>query len=193
VNRVARLRLMVCVFGLSFVVAGCLGGGPTPVPVVPGQPVVDCQGVPASTCTTIVDDVRRNADPGSVPVRIKAVCTSPPCTLQGGNMQVEVQYSNGRLDSYTMGWGAAPAEPAQSPPLEPSLPVTPACQGVPAGPCRNAATNMVENAGGRLIRTIVVRCTAAVCTEAKGEGATTLTFGDGTTETSNWSYENSTP
>jgi hypothetical protein len=192
-NIVTRPALAVAILASAFVLVGCIAGAPTPVPVVPGQPFVDCQGVPAATCQTIVDDVRRNADPGSVPVRIKAVCTSPPCTPQGGNVQVEVLYSNGRPDSYGMGWGAAPAEPAQTPPPEPSLPVLPACLGVPAGPCRNAAVNMVANAGGRLIRTIVVRCTTAVCTDAKGEGATTVTFGDGTTETSNWSYENGTP
>ena len=153
--------------------AGCAGGTPTAPPADPGQPLVDCQGVPARTCQEIVNDARTNAAPGSFPIRIRAVCTKPPCTPQQGDVSVDIQYSNGRTDSYGMGWsGPMPGDvPVQPEPAgEPSLPVEPICVGVPATPCADMALGMVgSDPQGRAIESITVRCTVPPCTEATGE------------------------
>lgn len=172
---------------VALLVAGCRGLTATAAPVLMGPPV-ECVGIPAQTCQQIVADARGNAEPGTVPVRIRAVCTALPCTPQRGDVSVEVVYSNGRTDTYGMGWSSAP-EPV--PPIGPAeLPVEPVCQGVPQGPCRDRALETVGADPNRAaIRGILVRCTAASCTDASGTGQTIVTYGDGGTSTSDWGYE----
>ena len=171
--------------------AGCGGVAATPVPVEV-LPSIECTRIPAQTCREIVDSARREADPGTVPVRIRAVCTRAMCTPQGGDASIEVLYSNGRSDNHSIGWaGAVGVDPGPPPPVEPlpvPLPVEPICLGIAAEPCRERAREASEsNLGRGDIRGIVVRCTG-VCTPEQGTGTTLVTFADGTTTTSDWGY-----
>jgi hypothetical protein len=178
-------------------IAACFGGEVPPPPPVQLQAAVDCQGIPAGTCQEIVTDARRNAEPGTIPVAIKAVCTSPPCTPQSGEVQVEVQYSNGSGQAFSMGW--AEAEPGEAPvpggfPDDGGLEGDPVCQGVPAEPCREmAATPAGDDLDGREIQSITVRCRAVPCTTTTGSGDTIVMFADGTSVVTDWSYENPAP
>jgi hypothetical protein len=162
---------------------------------VPAGPPVDCRGIPVGTCQGIVADARTNAGPGAVPVNIRAVCLDAACTNASGNVQVDILYSTGRRDSYTMGWaGPAPGMP-EGPGVVLELPVAPVCQGIAPEPCLERARESlpVDEAGalsgGQIVR-IVVRCTASSCTDARGDGDTVITFADGTTTTASWSYVN---
>jgi hypothetical protein len=171
---------------VALLVAGC---GAIPLPSAPPDlgPPVECLGIPGPTCQQIIDDARANAEPGTVPVRIRAVCTAV-CTLQQGDVSVEVRYSNGRVDTYGMGWSGPGVAP---PPVVPgALPVDPTCQGVPEVPCRDRALeSVVADPARPAIRDILVRCTVAVCTEAAGTGETVITYADDTTTTSGWGYQ----
>ena len=112
----ARLGALAAVAAL---VAGCLGDDSLE-PLPPGPPV-DCRAIPAVTCQQIVDDARRNADPGTAPVRIRAVCTTM-CTPRSGDVQVDVRYSDGRRQSYGMSWTGAEPGAGQAPAPAPSAP-----------------------------------------------------------------------
>jgi hypothetical protein len=179
---------LVVLLGLLF--GGCAGLGgasPTPPDVAPR---VECVGTPLTTCQTVVDDARQNAEPGTLPIQIRAVCGSPSCTAQGGEVDVEVRYSNGRTDRYTMSWeGAAPGGVD----LPPALPVEPTCEGVSVDACRDMAISaMTGVTGGRAVVGILVRCVGA-CTELRGAGEAILTYADGTTTSASWDYVNSAP
>ena len=188
-----RTTLWVLI-AMGALVAGCLGASATlPPPVMP----VQCVGIPAQTCQQIVNDARKNADPGTIPLQIRAVCTGS-CTPAAGNVQVDILYSNNRRDSYGMGWsGAVEPAPGGPAPAEPSLPVEPVCQGVPAGPCRDQAISGAMGGpgidGAPPVVRIEVRCTSAPCTESAGSGDTLVTRSDGSTSTSSWSYAGSAP
>lgn len=182
-----RVGLLV----LELLLAGC-GGPPGPTASLQMVAPVECIGIPAGTCQQIVTDARRNAEPGTFPVRIRAACTrAAGCTLQEGDVSVEVDYSNGRQDAYGMGW-AGPGGGDPAPPVV-VLPVAPTCEGVPARPCeeraREAVGAVVEVAA---IRSIVVRCvpdaSTPTCTDANGVGTTVVTFADGTTQSADWGY-----
>lgn len=182
------------VVALAIVVLATGCGGPastrTPVDFVPP---VECIGIPAETCQQIVRDARANADPGTFPVRIRAVCSQVPCTPQRGDVSVDIEYSNGRRDSYGMGWAGGIGADPEPPPEAVVLPVEPTCLGVPPGPCRERALETVGANGDTAdIVAIVVRCTpnatTRACTELAGAGQTVLTFADGSTQTADWGY-----
>jgi hypothetical protein len=101
------IKVLAALLGLLL-----LGCGDEPVVSsmpIDGGPPVDCVAIPAATCQTIVNDARSNAEPGTIPIRIRAICTRPPCTIQRGEVEATVQYSNGRTDTYGMAWeGAGP-------------------------------------------------------------------------------------
>jgi hypothetical protein len=188
---------LLAVVALASVLSGCLGDS-TLEPLPPGPPV-DCRAIPVVTCQQIVNDARTNADPGTAPVQIRAVCTTT-CIPQSGDVKVDVLYSNGRRESYGMNWsGAAAPGGGQVPGPEATLPVPPTCQGVPVEHCRQQALAIVADGpasiggGGQAITSILVRCTVDPCTRERGGGETTVTYADGSTSGSSWSYEGVAP
>lgn len=189
-------RWLGAVIVAAAMVCGC--GMFDPV-VLPPAPPVDCRGIPAATCGEIVKDARANAgEPGVVPVSIRAVCTRAACTQAEGEVQVDVRYSDGREDHFTMGWSSAMdglGQPRGPAPIA-SLPVEPVCQGVPAEMCREQAFVGLANGGlapePLEVGSIVVTCTRVPCTEAAGDGDTTVTYVDGSTHAASWSYEGGT-
>lgn len=66
--------------------------------------------------------------------------------------------------------------------------MAPECQGVPPATCQQTAQSSIGVVGGQAIVGILVRCTAAACTDKHGEGDTVITLADGTTSTSGWGY-----
>lgn len=186
------MRRILAVAAVAFVVLAC--GSSIGSTVIPDQPLVECVGVPPETCRQSLADARRNAAPGTVVVQIRVVCTKLPCTLQNGEAKVDVLYSNGRTESFGTGWAAAAPMPAGPPQPAPALPVEPTCLGVPvvgdAGNCHDFATSAMDGVlDGREVVSIVVRCKPDPCTPTNGAGKTILTFADGTTHTSEWSYQ----
>jgi hypothetical protein len=184
------MRPLGLILGLALLAAGCIGDDPVASDFGPAQQPVECIGIPAQTCTEVVTDARRNADPGTIPVTIRAVCSRSFCTTRDGDAQIDIRYSNGRHDSFGIGWAAA--VPGQVPAQPPTLAVDPVCQGVPPGPCRDAAE--FDDGSGRTIRAIVVRCTAPEgCSETRGGGDVIASYEDGSTTTGSWSYEGAIP
>ena len=188
------MRAVVLVLiALSATVAGCLGESAT---LPPPAPPVSCVGIAAQTCQQIVNDARTNADPGTIPLQIRAVCTGR-CTPAAGDVQVDVIYSNNRRDSYSLGWSGA-VEPAPGGPAraEPSLPADTSCVGVAATACHDQAVSAMFGAattGGAAVARIAVRCAISTCSETAGQGTTVVTYADGTTTTSSWEYAGSAP
>lgn len=176
--------------------AGC--GLMDPV-IIPAAPPVDCRGVPAQTCRHVVSDTRAQArGPGVVPVAIRVACTRAVCADQEGEAQIDVRYSDGSEDHYTMGWSGAVDEPGQGrrPAPTPSLPIEPTCEGVPVQPCHDNAFVGLANGGmapeALEVTSIVVVCLKGSCTDEAGTGTTTVTYVDGTTNAADWSYESGT-
>lgn len=95
-------------------VAGC---SPEPVPLetvppeAPPQGAFSCVGVPAGTCQQMLADARANASAGVVVVQMRIRCTVVPCTLQNGQAEADVVYSDGQRTTYGMGWSNAAAPP----------------------------------------------------------------------------------
>jgi hypothetical protein len=184
----------IILIALGMLVGGCFGGGSaTPAPVVLA-PMIECVGIPERTCQEIVTEARRNAEPGSVPLSIKAACSSPQCTIQNGEVDIEVAYSNGVTSAWGMGWAGA-EEPGVAPdPGAPIVPGEPVCLGVPALTCRELAeSSSGADPQGREVASITVRCRAVPCTTTTGSGDTLIEFVDGTSVVTEWSYENATP
>jgi hypothetical protein len=178
------MRRWIAVLAWSFVVAACMPFAPTPVPIIPEEPILDCRGVLAVTCQEVVADARLNAEPGEVPVRVQVVCSARPCTLASGEADVAVQYSSGRTSTYQMGWSNAEPQAAPPPPIP-----APTCEGLPAQPCAEwAASAAMSVSDASQIASIVVRCRPGPCDDTRGEGETVVTLLDGTTTTSGWSY-----
>lgn len=181
-------RLTVIAF---LAIAGCAAptGGSGP----PASPTVTCNGVPADRCEEAVAAVARSL-PNTAALKIDVTCVSGTCTTQSGAMDTVVTLADGgTLRSSTIPWGSgfgAPGgKPEPVPPIAvPDLPVEPQCQGVPLATCQQMAESSISTAGGQAIVGIIVRCTAAACTDKQGEGETVITLADGTTSTSGWGY-----
>lgn len=83
---------------------------PTGVPDAQPQGAFSCVGVPQATCQQMLADARRDAPPGLTVTQMHIRCSIVPCTLQSGQADAEIRYSDGSQSSYGMGWaGAAPA------------------------------------------------------------------------------------
>lgn len=196
IDPVARLARMSrglgsrlgALLAVGLVVAGC-GIVPNDPSVAPGEPFA-CIETSPDICQQTLRDAQANADPGTTVVALRVVCTSPPCTDQGGEVSVEVAYSNGRRDSYSSAWAGA-AEPEAAP--EPTeLPIEPVCGGIPREQCLEFAASAFTGVDPSTVVSIVLRCTTT-CTTASGDGETLVTFDDGTSITNGWSYEGATP
>lgn len=185
----------ILVIGLAGVVGACSGGESATTAPVPPEPVVECLGVPAATCQEIVSGARNDAPPGAVPMTIRAACTLALCTVQNGEVEIEVRYSNGETHTSGMGWAGADEPGIDQPgPVEPAVPGEPICLGVPVQTCRDLAASAASaDTQGREVATITVRCRAVPCTTTTGSGDTVVLFVDDTSVTTEWSYENATP
>ncbi|CAN5607722.1 hypothetical protein BH20CHL7_BH20CHL7_13180 [soil metagenome] len=188
--RVRSFFAVVVLTGFVGSLAACEPASQATVPVE-GIAPVECVGIPEATCREVVAGARGNAAPGTFPVSIRAVCAQPECTAASGDVQVDVQYSDGRRETYNMGW-AGPAMPGDGPDVpEPGLTVEPICQGVPAVQCREMALGATGGGpDGLRLLSIVVVCTRPPCTATSGDGDSIATYEDGTRLTSGWSYRN---
>lgn len=187
-----RVRSVLACVVLALFIASAAACEPVPQATVPVQGVapVECVGIPEGTCREVVQNARANAAPGTLPVRIRAVCAQAACTPASGEVSVDVLYSDGRQENYVMGW-AGPAFPGDPGEPRPDLAVEPVCQGVPAVQCRQMALGVGdEGPPGFRVLSIVVTCTAPPCTAVSGDGDTILTYQDGTRVTGSWSYRN---
>lgn len=187
-------KIGIVLIALGAIVGGCFGGESAPSPPVVQGPAIECLGIPERTCQEIVTEARRNAEPGSVPLSIRATCSTAACTLQNGEVAIEVDYSNGNTQAWGMGWAGA-EEPGIAPdPGGPAVPGEPVCMGVPAVPCRDLATSASDpDPGGREVASVTVRCRAVPCTTTTGSGDTLVEFVDGTSVVTEWSYEHPAP
>lgn len=192
--RIGMRTVGIILIAFGAIVIGCSGGESAPSPPAVQAPTIECTGIPERTCQEIVTEARRNAEPGSVPLSIRAVCSVAPCTLENGEVSIEVAYSNGNTQAWGMGWAGA-EEPGVAPdPGAPIVPGEPVCLGVPAQTCRDlAASASSADPQGREIASITVRCRAVPCTTTTGSGDTLIVFADGESITTDWAYEHPVP
>jgi hypothetical protein len=178
------MRVALVVMVLAFIASACAGFQAGP-PMAPGPPL-ECRGVPPAICQQAVRDAQANAEVGTQAVQIRAVCTATPCTDASGSMDVEVRYSDGRIDRYSSAW-EGPGAPA-APPVD--LPLAPTCVGLPVGECQEAAEEAYLAVGGPsvIVVSIVVTCEPGPCDAGGGSGSTTFTLRDGSTRSSAFSY-----
>lgn len=180
------MRLIRPLFGsLCLLIGACSISGPTPVANPPGQPLLECVGVPPDICQGAVRDARLNAPPGTVAVRIQVRCTVQVCRPASGQTEVTIQYSDGTMSTLGSAWEQA-VPGGGAPPV---LPIAPVCAGVPLERCREMALSAVPGGDDRApIVSIVVTCTKPPCTEATGDGDVVVTYADRSTSEGSWSY-----
>jgi len=128
----------------------------------------------------------------TVPFLAAVVVAIAACTSSGG-------VTSGTPGAEGNGSGL-PATPSQRPATKPTPgpgvvllpPVTweRACDGLPQPKCLESVARAESDLGpgSAAPRSVLARCTAASCTAERGEGATTVTLADGTTQESTWSY-----
>ena len=175
------------------VVLGCgaqlPSGLPGPGLTVPPQAIVDCLAVPAERCAAAVAQAQAEAPPGSAPIRIRMTCSQPACTLVGGGAQVQAWFSDGSVTSWDTEWSGVFEIPPEPVPEDAILPVTPVCVGVDLARCHEVAKDIgVPDGQTGRVTSLVVTCTVAVCGPTDGQGTTTVTFEDGTTQETDWAY-----
>ena len=184
-----RRPALALLLAIAWWTAGCdLVGLSTPS--VPPQPVVDCLATPQETCRTALADARANAPDGERLVRVRVTCSIAACTLLAGTAQVDAMYSDGTVDSYATEWSGE-RQPGGSFGDDGVTiqPVTPTCVGVDGDRCREMAKNIIVPQGPpRRVVSILVTCTAPICTSKDGHGTTRVTFEDGTTREADWGY-----
>ena len=121
-----------------------------------------------------------------------AACTSSGAATAGSG--AAATQSGGLLGTPT---GLPAAKPTPGPGVVLLPPVTweRTCEGLPQLKCLESIARAESGfpPGSPVPRSIVALCTAAACTDDRGEGATTVTFADGTTQESTWSYSTDPP
>jgi hypothetical protein len=160
----------------------------------PPAPVVDCLGVVAAKCRSIVADAAWDK-PAVPPARIRITCTAMRCDDREGEVEIEIVFADGTRSSYGQGWATAGAAPGVGGPGEPppepiELPVPPVCVGIDRDACEQIAADAVmgPDVGLAAIRTITVVCPQG-CTEERGEGEVRIGLEDGQEVRSQFGYE----
>ena len=187
----SRIRTAALLIGASLTLAACgvarIEGQPAPVA---GQ---RCVGMPDPVCGRLLQEARAEVVPGAgALVGIEIRCLTV-CSEASGDASITRTYANGQTLNSGVGWagplGPAPAIPG-GPGAEPTdLPVEPACHGIDDEHCTAFAAALLGGAPPEAIAVAIdVRCTGT-CTAARGDGVTTARFADGTTLSSNWSYQ----
>jgi len=180
----------MAILALVAVTAGCVA---VMAPAVaPGTR--SCTGLPQATCEQAFQEADATAhERGTVVIGIAVRCTAV-CTAASGEAERSVTYGNGTSEQGSFGWQqAAPAPVGQPIGPAPSLVVTPTCLGIDVVTCEARAIEVLDEleVDPDEITAIVVRCTSAPCTPARGEGDTTITLADGRTSAVSWIYEGS--
>jgi hypothetical protein len=144
----------------------------------------ECIGVPGHMCEEMLRDAQQPGGPGIVGMRIRCVST---CSEVSGEVEVVTLYSDGTRSESGAGWSAPapmPPEPIAGPPVDPT------CLGLARQMCLDMATSAADGIDPATVGAITVRC-VGTCTPMRGEGETVVTFRDGGTRESSWSYESS--
>jgi hypothetical protein len=162
----------------------------TDASTAPVEPAVACIGVPAGACARAVEETGSSGS-SVPPAAIRVMCTAPSCSDREGAVRIGVVYADGTRSSSGYGWAAA--VPAGQAPGPPALTVVPTCIGIDRPHCQSLAQDAQgERPVPPHVRSIIVTCTA-VCGPVKGSGTTVITYVDGTTENSGWSYDSVGP
>jgi hypothetical protein len=165
--------------------AGC-GDPPTDASTAPSGPAITCVGVPAGACARAVENIGSNGS-RVPPAAMRVTCTAPFCSHREGAVTIDVVYADGTRSSSGYGWAAA--APAGQAPGPPALTVVPTCIGIDRQHCQSLAQDAQgERPVPPRVRSIIVTCTA-VCGAVGGTGTTVISYDDGTSEQSGWSYD----
>lgn len=142
----------------------------------------ECVGLSQGRCQAMYRETLTSVPTGATVTSVTIRCTVAACTEQEGAAEVTTVLGDGQRTVVGQEWATAPeAAPATDSPL----PVEPICQGVPLERCLEQAGAI--GAQDKVVTAIVVRCSAQ-CTTQAGDGATVVTFADGTTTSGSWSY-----
>jgi hypothetical protein len=186
---VRSVRLAV-VLGALVLAAGCgFMRGPQNAPIPPGETCVDIEPV---ACKAKIKETVDGLAPGRPPiVGVLVRCTKAPCTDLAGEGETIVQFADGSQTGSGWAFAQAPA-PGGAPPAATPLPVEPVCIGIAREACIEFGTGEPADPAkqGIAITGIVVRCTTS-CDARAGEGKTTFTYSDGTTQETSWNYASS--
>ena len=124
---------------------------------------------------------RRARHPGST--KVDVTCTAPVCDRKGGAGTVVVTLANGTTVKETFAYTGDPAP----------IPA-PACSGMAFDLCRSLATSTADGLPpSKAIRAISIACTAASCTEDRGEADVRVQFADGSEDQSSTGWEGAGP
>ena len=129
-----RLAAILVASVTTVILAAC--GDPSPSDGLadptdgPAAPNVQCLGVVASKCAEFLEDAQSSGGPVAV-TAIRIVCTAPPCTVQQGQVTVDVLYANGQRTSMGTGWATV-----GGPQVLPPGPIPTAAPAVSAAPSR---------------------------------------------------------
>ena len=186
---VRSVRLAV-VLGALVLTAGCgVMRGPQNDPIPAGESCVDIEQI---ACKARIKAAIDGLGPGHPPiVGVLVRCTSVPCTDVAGEGETIVQFADGSQAGSGWAFAAAPAPGGAPAPATP-MPVDPVCIGIPREACVEFGTGEPGDPAkqGISIVGILVQCTTSCDTRA-GEGKTTFTYSDGTTQETSWNYASS--
>lgn len=156
-------RLAGALLAVAALLCGCgLVPGSLTAPVGPGS----CTSISEGACQEQIDQAA-GRHPGLTNVDV--VCAAPPCDRRGGAGTVAITLADGSTVKETFAYTGD-----QAPVPEP------ACAGMAIDLCRRLAASIVDGLPpSKAIQTISITCTAASCTEDRGEVDVRVRFSDG--------------
>jgi hypothetical protein len=135
-----------------------------------------CTGIPSGACQEQAQRITAR-HPGTTNVDL--ACGVPACTRAGGAGRAIVTLADNTTITEAFSYAGDPNP----------LPV-PACTGIAASLCHDLATTAADDQPpSKRIVTIAVKCTAATCTEQKGEASIVIGFADGSQSSSGTGWE----
>ena len=183
------MRPLATIALASILLAGCgflVPAANQGAPVAAGAR--ECIGLAEAICEDLLESVSsgRNVQPIGWRVRCLDVCDN-----DSGEAEVSLRFADGRTETSTMGWVGDIGGPGLAPdPPDPR--VQQQCLGVPDSECQSEWSTSMENLTPeqRANAVIVIVQCIETCTEARGQGQTTVVLADGQRiPVGEWSYE----
>jgi hypothetical protein len=145
-----------------------------------GPQSASCGDIPSGACDEQLEKVGQR-HPGAVQIDIE--CGPAPCTRAFGAGTARITRADGT--SVVEAWTYA-GDPAPMP--------VPVCAGVARDSCQAIGETIVEAVPpSKRMAGITIQCRVGPCDERKGDAEVTITFADGSSQTTGYAWEGAAP